>query len=197
MRERIEQLRSVAYQLGMNFQEKEEYGMIALLRDFKLFRIGSSKQIFNLLQKASEMLEEKISVFDYQYTIHANNASITHYQTVFFIQSKELALPQMLLKPENFFHKIGAWFGMQDIDFVEQPEFSDRFLLKGEDEPRIRHTLSEEVMKFFLIEKKWCMESVGYYLVFYRENSLAEPSSVKSIYQKGMRLYELLKLEQW
>jgi len=82
---------------------------------------------------------------------------------------------------------------MQDIDFIEHPEFSNKFLLQGEDEQRIRRTMKEEVMRFFMVEKKWAMESVGYFLIFYREHALAEPAAVKSLYQKGMALCDHLK----
>jgi len=183
----------VAYSLGMDFHEKDEWGMLALLKDFALFKKGMGRKAFNIMQKKTGMLEEKISIFDYQYTVSTGNSAATFVQTAFFIQSKLLSLPEMLLKPENFFHKIGAWLGMQDIDFVEHPEFSKRFLLQGEDEERVRDSMNKDIMRFFLVEKKWCMESIGYYLVFYREGRLAAPAYVKTLYEKGMALYGHLK----
>jgi hypothetical protein len=143
-------------------------------------------------------MEEKINVFDYRYTVSTGKSSHTFHQSVFFIQSKQLAMPQMLLKPENFFHKIGAWLGMQDIDFEEHPEFSDRYLLQGEDEERIRRTMSNEtVMRFFTVEKNWSLESIGFYLVLYQERKLIDPGHFKTLYGKGMKLYEQLKTEEW
>jgi hypothetical protein len=198
LRERTEQLRAVAFELEMDFEEKDEFGMIALLRDFKLFKIGGSKKITNILSKTSGLMEEKINVFDYRYTVSTGKSSHTFHQSVFFIQSKQLAMPQMLLKPENFFHKIGAWLGMQDIDFEEHPEFSDRYLLQGEDEERIRRTMSNEtVMRFFTVEKNWSLESIGFYLVLYQERKLIDPGHFKTLYGKGMKLYEQLKTEEW
>jgi hypothetical protein len=192
-KKRKEQLSQVAYSLGMDYHEKEEWGMLALLKDFALFKKGAARKIFNIMTKKTGLLEEKINMMDYQYTVSTGKSAVTFVQTVFFIQSKQLALPEMLLKPENFFHKIGAWLGMQDIDFIEHPGFSKKFLLQGEDEERIRRTMNEEIMRFFLVEKKWCMESVGYYLIFYREGKLAEPAYIKPLFEKGMALYEHLK----
>ncbi len=196
--ERTEQLRATAFELEMDFEEKDEFGMIALLRDFKLFRIGGRKTISNILTKTSSLMEEKINVFDYRYTISTGKSSHTYHQSVFFIQSKQLAMPQMLLKPEHFFHKIGAWLGMQDIDFEEHPEFSDRYLLQGEDEDRIRRTMSNEaVMRFFTVEKNWHLESIGFFLILYQDKKLIMPSHIKTLYGKGMKLYEQLKTEEW
>ena len=187
-------LRKVADDLDMEFSEKDEWGMRALLMDFELFQKGHRKRIRNLMSKSKGLLDEQHSIFDYQYTISTGKSSRTFYQTVFFLQSKNLGLPEMLIYPENFFHKIGSFFGMQDIDFLEWPEFSKKFLLQGE-EHRIRQIMNEKITKFFLVEKHWCLESLGYYMILYRRNAMVTPKYLKTFYQKGMSLYEHLKEE--
>ncbi len=171
--------------------------MKALLRDFELFQKGSRRRITNIMSKTTELMEEKINIFDYQYTIKSKKSSTTFYQTVFFLQSKELGLPEMLIYPERFFHKIGSWLRLQqDIDFEQWPEFSDKFLVQGE-AWRVRRLMNEEITKFFLMDWHWCLESLGYYLILYRKRALAEPSSIKLLYQKGMSLLENLKKHDW
>lgn len=198
MQERTAELRAAAPEIGMRFQEKDEYGMIALLRDFKLFQRGRRRAIINILTRESDLMEEKVNIFDYRYTVQSNNSSRTFVQTVFFIQSKQLALPEMLLKPEHFFHKVGAWLGMQDIDFEEHPSFSESYLLQGEDESRIRRTMGQEaVIRFFTVEKNWSLESIGFYLILYQEQTLFTPGHIKTLYNKGMDLYQQLKTEEW
>ena len=191
-RARTESLRQTAAQLGLEFNVSDEWGLRALLRDFELFQKGGRRRLTNLMSKTTGLLEEKITICDYQFTISTGKSSTTHYQTIFFIQSKELGLPKMLIYPENFFHKIGNLFGMQDIDFEEWPEFSKRFLVQG-DEWGVRRIMDEKLTNFFLMEKKWCMESLGYYLVFYRRKALVKPESIKELFNKGMTLYEYLK----
>jgi hypothetical protein len=195
--ERTAQLRQIAYKLGMEFKEEEEYGMIALLRDFRLFRMGGSKTITNLLTHTSDLMEDKVNIFDYKYTISTGKTTVTHRQTVFFINSKRLSMPEMLLKPEHFFNKIGAWLGLQqDIDFEEHKEFSDNYLLQGEDEPRVRRTMNnDEVLHFFTIEKDWHLESVGFFMIFYQHNRLIEPHEIKYLHQRGMMLFDSFKAE--
>jgi hypothetical protein len=193
---RTEQLAQVAQQLGMQFMEDDEWGLKALLRDFKLYKSGHSQKVRGLMQSTSSMLEEKVSIFDFRYIIQAGNTPVTNWQTVFFIQSKQLGLPQMLLKPEHFFHKIGAWLGMQDIDFEEFPDFSDSFLLQGDDETMIRKTMKENVIRFFLVNKKWCLESIGYFLIIYREKHLVEPLELKALFHNGMKLYNEFRKNQ-
>lgn len=196
--ERTELLGQTAFSLQMDFEEKDEYGMIALLRDFQLFKQGGSKKITNILTKKTGLLEEKISIFDYKYTISTGKSARTFQQTVFFIQSKKLAMPEMLMKPEHFFHRVGQWLGMQDIDFEEHPGFSSNYLLQGEDEARIRRTMgNEHIMRFFTVEKDWTLESIGYFMILYLHDKLIAPDHIKRLYAKGMSLYEQFKTEEW
>lgn len=196
--ERMEQLRQTAFELSMDFEEKDEFGMIALLRDFQLFKKGGRKKISNILTRKTDLLEEKVNIFDYRYTISTGKSSHSYHQTVFFIQSKKLAMPDMLMKPEHFFHRVGEWLGMQDIDFEEHPEFSNNYLLQGEDEERIRRTMNNEhVIRFFTVEKDWTLESIGYYMVLYLHDELIAHDHIKRLYAKGMSLYEQFKAEEF
>lgn len=185
-------MRNVAGQYQMEFSAKDEWGLLALLKSFELCRKGGRRQVRNLMTQSAGMLEEKIHIGDYQYTVQAGNTPVTIRQTFFFVQSKALGLPEMLLKPESFFHKIGNLLGRQDIDFEEWPEFSHKFLLRG-DEWRIRRTVTEELTRFFLVEKDWCLETVGYFLLFYRPKKLVAPHEIEQLYSKGMSLYRHLK----
>ena len=192
---RAVQLKNVAYQLGMEYAPEEEWGVHTMLKDFKLFSRGRRRRITNMLYRRDGLLQLDVRIFDYRYSVRRNNHSRVFKQTVFFVQSKKLGLPQFLMKPENFFHKIGAWLGVEDIDFERYPKFSNQYLLKGDDEDFIRSSFKEEVLQFFTIEKDWTMEGVNYFLVLYRKNRLLLPSEIISFYKKGMHLHQLLIAE--
>lgn len=193
---RTQLLSQVAGQLDMQFTPEEEWGVIALLKDFKLFRYGSGARITNVLHKQDAWLETDVRIFDYKYTIHAGNSHKTYRQTVFFVQSKRLALPHFWMKPETFFHKIGQWLGIKDIDFIEHPEFSDQYYLKGKDEEYIRATMNDDVLRFFTIEKNWHLEGVNYYMILYKPEELMLPTKISQLYKKGLKLCELLEAEK-
>ncbi len=195
--ERTEQLRHTAHELGMEFTQQDDYGMIALLRDFHLMGKGNRKEITNLMTYTSPMMEDRFHIFDYRYTISTGKSSHTYAQSVMFINSKRLAMPEMLMKPEHFFHRLGTWLGLeQDIDFEEHPQFSENYLLQGEDEARVRRTMNQdEVIRFFTIEKDWCLESVGFFLIFYKDDHLIQPHEIKRLHERGMMLFENFKTE--
>lgn len=189
---RTQQLRHVAFHLDMDFQATDEWGIINYLRDFQLFRTGRSKRISNVIHKKDDWLDMETYIFDYRFLKGKGKHRSQRNQTVFFVQSKKMGLPHFLMKPETFFHRIGAYLGMQDIDFEEFPVFSERYLLRGEDEDYIRATMNEEILKFFSIERNWSLEGVNYYLILYSKNRLLAPKKIEHFYQKGMELYEML-----
>lgn len=190
-------LEKAAFDLGLSFTPKDEWGLLRLLLDFQLFSRGHSKRISNILRKEDDWLHMDASVFDYRYTISAGNSHRIFKQSVFFMHSKNLALPQFLMKPEGFFHKIGQWLGLQeDIDFEEFSAFSDQYFLKGQDEAFVRSSMNAETLRFFTIEKNWNLEGVNYFLIFYRKNKLLPPDQIKDFYQKGMKICELLSQEK-
>ncbi len=190
---RAAQLKKVAFELGMEYEPVESYGMQRLLSDFHLCKHGMKKRILNLMQMRDGWQKTDARVFDYYYTVNTGNSSATFKTTVFFVQSKSLGLPQFLMKPENFFHHIASFLGFEDIDFEEHEQFSEQYYLKGPDESLIRHTFSKDVCRFFTVHKDWSLEGIGYYLIFYKKHKLLDPGQIKSFYRKGMHLLDLLE----
>lgn len=190
---RTDQIKRLAYELDMTYEAKDEWGLLRLLEDFKLFQPGGRKRIEHLLHRQDNMLESDLRIFDYRYTISTGKSSRTFKQTVFFMQSKKLGLPQFLMKPEHFFHRVGEFLGLsQDIDFEEHPKFSEQYWLTSQDEDYLRASLNEPFLKFFTIEKDWQLEGLNYYLLFYRKNHLLSSQEIAEFYKKGTQICEML-----
>ena len=196
-KKRTEDLSRIAFDMKMAFQEKDQWNLHTLLEDFKLFRYGGNKEIKNLMYHSDPMMNSEVYIFDYRFVVSTGKTTKIFNQTVFFVHSKKLGLPFFRMLPENFFHKVGSWLGIDDIDFEEYPEFSKHYYLKGDDEDYIRYMMNDEILKFFSIEKKWFLEGINYYLVFYRRDSLMSPSQIKKFYKKGMHLFELFQDQSW
>ena len=192
---RAEQLDNIAFQLGMEFSARDEWGLINYLEDFKLFRRGFSKRISNILHRQDEMLNLGAYIFDYRFTISTGNSARVIRQTVFFIESRKLELPIFYMRPEHIFHRIGEFLGMQDIDFEEYPVFSGNYVLRGEDEDFIRDSMDDPFLRFFSVENKWYLEGINYYLLFYRRGKLLKPEQIREFYSKGLEIFKLLVTE--
>ena len=126
-------MQETASNLDMQFHIKDEYGLISMMKDFKLFKRGYGKKIRNILSVKRDIEQPDIRIFDYHYVVGGGNSTRRISQTVFYIHSKALNLPEFIIKPEYFFHKVGEWLGMQDINFEAFPDFSKQYLLQGPD----------------------------------------------------------------
>jgi hypothetical protein len=185
MQQRTEALESLAWKLDLDFQPKDEFGLLSYMKDFKLFRRGGRKRIYNIMRTKDEQFDQH-GIFDYRYTVSTGNSSRVFRQTVFFCHSKSLFLPPFRMIPEHIFHQIGEWFGFKDIDFVAFPTFSSRYYLKSEDPDAIRKIFPQSLLQYFSQVKGWSMEGVGYYLVWYRHNKRANIQTIPDFYQTGL-----------
>ncbi len=175
---------------NMEFLDKDEMGTIAYLKSFKLFADGRGS-ISNLCQKKSGILDETTYLFDYTYTVSTGKTHITYEQTVFFVNSKKLGLPEFILKPERFLNRIAAFLGWDDINFEMYPEFSNKYYLKGEDEHYIRYHFDDKVLRFFSNNQGWSVEAVNYFLIFYSHNVIIPAENIATFYNIGLGIYEL------
>lgn len=188
-------LRKLAHELEGRFLEREETGLLELIRDFKIFARGVGKKIYNIIEFVDG--DVKLYVFDYKYDRRSQNSKKTFRQTILFINSKKLGLPDFSMKPEHLFHRFGQWLNLsQDIDFDHYPEFSKQYYLKGPHENFIRYTFNENVLEFFNNEKGWSMEGLNYFFLFYKESKLIRIDYLRDFIRKGLHLYEVMQEEE-
>lgn len=193
---RRSKMSKVADDLEMDFYKSDEYGMVEFLEDFKLFSVGRRKKIKNMLIHVDGETGLDIRIFDYQYVVGGGNSTRRTRQTVFYLHSESLDLPQFLVRPEHFFHRIGHFLGIShDINFEAFPEFSKQYLLKGKEENAIRQTFNNDMLHFFTLEKNWSLEGKTNSLIFYKKGKKQEPETIKEFYNKGMLVYDMLSHE--
>lgn len=184
-------LRHIAYKLDLEYEPTDLWGIKAQLQDFHLFRKGFRGKIRHVLTREDELMESKVHIFDYRYLISTGKSTRRIEQTVFFLESKNLGLPEFYMQPERFFHRIGELLGLtKDIDFEGYIDFSYNYRLTGEEEGYIRHSFKEEILRFFTLEKGWSMEGMGFYLVLYKKKKILNPTLIEKLYNTGLSLYE-------
>lgn len=191
-RNRQSELTELARELEMTYHAGEHNELLGELRDFRTFSRGfrHRKKIRHLLRRQDDMLDYDLKIFDFHRLKGKSKRPIS--QTVFYLRSKDLVLPQFWLRPETVLHKLGELIGQEDIDFVRFPKFSGRYRLTGDDEVFIRHHFTEELLHFFSVEKGWYAEGVGYYLVIFQKGKLLSAKQIKKLYEKGMYVYQEL-----
>jgi len=190
VRKRREALAIVASSMNLEFTAKGDEAQISALQQFALFTKGHSKKINNVMHGNANDID--ITIMDYQFTTGGGKNSSTSLQTVILFRSEKLNLPAFILRPEHFFHKIGAAFGYQDINFPSHPVFSKQYLLQGENEQPIRDLFTDDLLGFYTQRKGFCTEAAGDQLIFYRFGKKAKPERIKDFMQEGFGLFGLL-----
>lgn len=189
-RERTQYMQAIANQLRWNFAEDAPMNMIAGLDRFALFSQGHGKQIKNFMY--GEANGVKAAVFDYIYVTGAGKNRQTHYQTVTYLEPGNLRAPYFSLRPEGFFTKLLTAFGYQDIDFGQRPEFSKRYLLRGQDEMAIRQTFTDSLLSFFETYQGTSVDAGGNQLLVFRAGYRCPPQEVQNQLALGLNILNLL-----
>ena len=189
-KKRTEAVKNLADSLGLEFVGNVEPSQLGEVTEFPLFQAGHSRRVRNLLQGETDIA--RIQIFDYQYTVGSDKNKSTHNQTVVSMVSGEIATPAFELSPEGFFSRVGHWFGGSDIDFVEHPEFSDSFQLKGPDEETIRQFFDTPLMDFFCQNKSQCVSAKQGELIYYRQRKAAKPEAWKDLMSEGFQVYQAI-----
>ena len=189
-RERTLQLQQAASHLGWNFMPRAALDMIPGAERFALFSQGHSKQIKNMMYGEASGI--KAAVFDYVYVTGYGKHQQTHYQSVVYLEPGNLVVPYFSLRPEGVLHKLFSVFGYQDIDFGQRPEFSRRYILRGQDEPAVRQTFNDRLLAFYESYPDTCTDAGGNQLFLFRGGYRFQPQEIQSYVGLGLNILNLL-----
>jgi hypothetical protein len=188
-RRRTKRLKAIATELNLEFYENGNGQVMGLVHDFQLFCRGRNRRIRNLIQGQVE--EAFVAIFDYYYVTGSGKNSHTHCQTVILLRSDHLQMPKFSLYPENLFYRIGDFLGYHDIDFTSYPEFSNRYLLRGENETLIRKAFHSEAIAFYENSRGLCTEASDSRLIFYRPSAKVPAEEMHSFLSVGLKVLRL------
>jgi hypothetical protein len=183
---RIEAMRATAARMGWVYRDTVPFDTIPKLDRFELFTQGRSRTLTNLM--TSPAGEPRAVLFDYTYTTGGGKSQSTHRQTVFYAVSDTLDVPTFSLRPQHFVHGIAKVFGYQDIDLERRPVFSDMFLLRGDDEVRVRDAFSGAVAEFFEMHSGVCAAGVEREILYWRPGKRVGGDDIESFVSEGLEL---------
>lgn len=109
--------------------------------------------------------------------------------SVLLISHLQDHFPDFSLQKEGFFDK---FFGGLDIDFDDFPVFSNKYLLKGNNEKAIRAFFTEELIRFFEINTDFLVEANGDKILIYRDKGLTHPKDVEREFAYSEELFRLI-----
>ncbi len=156
---RIAALAAIAKERGWSFSTAPDRSHDEQYRDFSTFGTGHSRRAYNTIVGTHEINGDQhpIKMGDYLYKItthNGKNSSTTTYRLSYLIIHLPYpAVPDLLIRAENFMDKIGAAMGFDDIDF-ESVEFSKKFLVKSSDKRFAYDVVTPQMMEFLMESPK-------------------------------------------
>jgi hypothetical protein len=189
-KKRTQKLKEIAEDMGLAFVPAGDPHLLTRFSDFKLFNIGRSRKMTNLIQGDSG--EVKLAIFEYRYTTGSGKNSKSYLQSVVSLHSTDLVCPDFTIRPENFLDRIGSALGFQDIDFDDHEEFSSKFVLQGSDEQQLRQYFNRETLDFFAERPDICVEAQSGTLFYYRVNKRINPDQIKDSLGEAYEVFGMM-----
>jgi hypothetical protein len=179
-RRRTQALTAVSMQMGFLFVGKEwkDVQQPPQLQT-ALFNRGHSRRFRNIM--TSSVAGLRTFLFDYKYTVGGGKSSRTYGQTV-AAYGKSGQLPPFNLQPQGLMHKLWDAVVHKDIIFDSNPNFAQRYVLRGEETERTRMVFTPALLSFLESldpHKKWQIEGMGDTLIIYRGGKKAKPADFK------------------
>lgn len=153
---RREALAALAAGRGWTFSHVGDYSHDDHFPQFRQFQQGLGRYAYNSIlgttPVAGDELRIKLGDFHYETRSHNSKGHKTTHHHHFSYLLMELpcpGVPELSIRPEGMFDKVGAFFGFDDIDF-ESSEFSNKFHVKSDDKRFAYDIVHPQMMEFLL-----------------------------------------------
>jgi hypothetical protein len=188
-KKRAEVMKKLAETMSYSYEAAGHQDLVDSAYRLPLFSQGHSKKLSNLISGTFNRLAFVLA--DYQYVVSGGKESSTRRQTVVIFELEKLDLPYFKLQPKNIFHKIGSIFKKKDIVFESYQQFSQRYVLTGEDETAVRRVFSDSVLSYFENNPGLNVEANRQKFMFYSSAKLVQPAQMQDFLQQGYDIFSL------
>lgn len=189
---RQEELMGHIREIGWDFRP-ESIQRSPELEQFPLFRTKTIDHVFNRCDGYGD--GNRFQLFDVEYYEGVFIAKQVFRTTVLLVHL-DVEMPRFSLDKERLFHRAAEKIGFSFIELEEYPDFSDRFLLKGENQRAIKAFFTKEVVRFFESNPYYHVQSTYDSLLIFKRERLASISEVKALIDYGERLASCIRTSQ-
>lgn len=190
-RKRSRQFEQAAGELSLLFQAEFPSKYAQELGKYPLFQVGSERRSVNAITADSG--DVRLVIFDYHYATGSGKNKTRYKQTVAWVLSRELEMPDFNLSPESWLSRIGDLLTKSDIDFADDAEFSKKFVLTGSDPAAVASFFNPVRRQALLKIKSPRIEAASHAFIFYRPRHRIAPSDVKTLMSEAFLLYQTFR----
>jgi len=136
MKQRRVDLLALSGRFGMSFDPGHDREHEHRFGHFEVFSRGFGRSAYNTMRGQVEVGGRAMGCVmgDYTYKTREgsgkNRRTVTHRFSYCLVETPWLTMPNLLIRREHFFDKVGSAFGFDDIDF-ESNAFSQKYFVKS------------------------------------------------------------------
>jgi hypothetical protein len=119
-------------------------------------------------------------IFDYTYVVLSGRTSRAHVQTVAAFHLPGANMPDFQLTPRTFEDEVGSLLGGNQLKLESNPEFAEKYTVRGADLESAAPLFTPEVVGFFASCESTLFTVKGYWdwVVIYRPEHQVKPSEL-------------------
>lgn len=168
---------------GFTYEPQRADGASRFRDAFEVFKQGGKDSWRNAITGTKN--RAPFTAFEYVWHTGSGKSRHTHVVSGLIWERDDVSLPTFTLMPEGWFSRLGDWFSKRDIDFVESPEFSQVYQLKGPDEPAIRQLFTADLRRFFEATPNQKVNGGGRFLFWWSDKALPAPDKLDEWLELG------------
>lgn len=182
-KKRREALEQFCMMRGFTFEKERKDAWRAYQAAVPLFNNGSRRRWGYTI--GGRVGNRPFTAFEYAYTISSGKSSQTYNFRVMCWELGEKKLPVFNISPEGFWKRLGQKLGRQDIDFDDDPAFSQGYELRGPDEAAIRAAFTPHIRAVLGATPGQHAASSGTHLFWWKSGRLPKPDDLDPFFMEG------------
>ena len=192
--QRQKRLRNLATEKDYEYSSLVDWNTI-YLKKFHFFEIRPIERKYNCLKGTFEDLNVSWEIADVTFN-EGQAFTAETFNTTLMILKLNKKIPVFTMEKEavleKLFDRVMAFTGYKDIDFEMYPDFSNKFLLMGNNESEIRSFFTDEIVRFFENNQIYHLESNGEAIIIFDKIKLARTDETIAFIDYAKELATLL-----
>lgn len=161
-KKRREAFQAIAAELGFSFSPAKDRQLARQLHFLSDMDDGSNRYCMNVL--SGQVEGQHMRIFDYHYETYSRDSkgrrTTHHHWFSIFTLALPKNFPELVIKREGIFTKLGQALGFDDIDF-ESVEFSKRYNVKSKDKKFAYDFCNAQMITYLLQQEDLILEVEG------------------------------------
>jgi hypothetical protein len=185
------QLRLAAVTLGVNYVSNSDPVLKETLTCFDHSEDLTAGTFFKIHRGRRGNIDTHL--FDHRFVSFLGRSRRSHTETMAMLVLEGPELPCFSLNPRGLLDKVNGRPKPREITFPENPEFTRRSILQGDDEEAIRQVFKPEVVAFFEAHPELAVSCSCDHLLVYQPSKRVAPENLHDFLENTLSVLNLLR----